>query len=140
LAMSRFLRMVLTWVLAVALPLQGYAVHAMAACGPAHHQGQEAALQMPHSHEDAAEAHEHGGHDHAQLSQSSHGEIAKSVKSGHAHKCSACASCCHLTAMVSTVIHFDVIRSHPVVVATTPVAHDRILVGGLDRPPRSLHA
>lgn len=141
--MSKILRMVLTWILAVALPLQGYAVHAMTACGPAHHQGQAVAQDSAHHHDDVAADHDHHGHDHASPAQGSHGshdEVAKSGKAGHADKCSACASCCHLTAMVSTVVHFDVVPSRPVGVATTPTAHDRVLLGRLDRPPRSLHA
>ncbi|MBL8277977.1 hypothetical protein [Roseateles saccharophilus] len=139
--MSKLLRIVLTWVLAVALPLQGYAVHAMTACGPAHNQGKAAAAQSSAQHLDKAAA-DHGrhGHDHVSSTDGAHAEVAKSGTAGHADKCSACASCCHLTAMASTAVHFDVIPSRPVGVATTPTAHDRVLLGRLDRPPRSLHA
>lgn len=138
--MSKLWRTVLTWILAVALPLQGYAVHAMAACGPAHQQGQSLAQVAGHHHDGAAADHEHHDHDHASSGHGSHDDGAKPAKAGHADKCSACASCCHLTAIVSTVVHFDVIPSHPVGVATTPTAHDRVMLGGLDRPPRALHA
>ncbi|RTL46307.1 MAG: hypothetical protein EKK53_04595 [Burkholderiales bacterium] len=138
--MSRFLRMVMTWVLAVALPLQGYAVHAMTACGSAHHHAHQPAQGVSHPHADETGSHEHADHGDAEGSHAVHDHEAKSSKAAHADKCSACASCCHLTAMVSTDIHFDVIPSRPVTVATTPVVHDRVLLGGLDRPPRSLRA
>lgn len=132
--------MVLTWMLAVALPLQGYAVHAMTACGPSHHPGQGAAHEAPRHHDEVAQADAHGGHAHADAVAGAPDEVAQPGKAGHADKCSACASCCHLAAMASTVIRVGVVPQHPVAIATTPIAHDRVMLGGLDRPPRSLRA
>jgi len=58
------------------------------------------------------------------------------VKTAGAGKCSACSSCCSAAAITNSVITIEVIPQHGPVVATTPTAHDRVLIGGLERPPR----
>lgn len=143
--MSKFLRIALAWLLAVALPIQGYAAQAMMLCGPAHHQ--------------SAATHEHGTRDHGNASMhEDHHSMAmqdeaapptadgaqdhqgKTFKSGHAGKCSACASCCSAAAIATAVVSVDVIPQHAPVVATIPVGHAHDSLGGLDRPPRNLLA
>lgn len=133
--MSKVLRMVLTWMLAVALPLQGYAVHAMS-CGPAHHHPAAAVAEVQNHH--------HGGdvveHHAAATDQAvaADGNAAPDGKSVHASKCSVCASCCSAAVIMTTAFNFDPVPVMPVIVATIPVAHDGILSGGLERPPRLL--
>lgn len=118
-AMSKFWRIAFAWLLALALPIQGYAAQTLLLCGPAHHQTAVAGDQR--SHDDATQGHQDG---------------AKPSKAGHAGKCSVCSSCCNAAAMASAVITIVVIPQVTPVVATIPAADDRLLLGGLDRPPR----
>lgn len=150
--MSRILRVVLTWMLAVALPLQGYAVHAMAACGPAHHRSAvevaavvavvdmvqtadmvETTDMQSHHHDGAA-----GGHHATAMDQTDTSDdgVVSDGKAPHASKCSVCASCCSAAAIMTTAFTLDLVPVMPVTVGTVPAAHDRILSGGLERPPR----
>lgn len=137
----RLLRVVLAWLLAVALPLQGYAVHAMSACGPAHTSMIGARAAAPsHHHDGAAQGLEAEEHDHAAMVH--HGATAAPDAQtedphGTAGKCAACASCCHAVAITTSVLQTDVVRLVPVYVATVPTAHARVLTGGLERPPRA---
>lgn len=133
--MSKVLRMVLTWMLAVALPLQGYAVHAMAACGPAHHRP---AVEVSSHHHDGAAGEQHASAvDQADAVDDIE---ASDAQSAQASKCSLCASCCGAAAITVASFSFDPVPVMPVTVATVPVAHDRIPPGGLERPPRLILA
>nr|WP_316639745.1 hypothetical protein [uncultured Roseateles sp.] len=116
--MSKIWRIAVAWLLALALPVQGYAAQTMLLCGPAHHQ------------QSAAAAHDHAAH--------GHGDAAKSQNK--AGKCSACASCCNAPALTGSLPTIELVAKAPQVAAILPVAHDRILIGGLDRPPRLSHA
>jgi len=141
--MSKFLRIALAWLLAVALPVQGYAAQAMLLCGPAHHQ--------------SAAVHDHASHDHAGASENltdsglPHGDAtgplnssldhhAKTVKSGHGGKCSACTSSCSTAAITTAVLAIEIIPQHLPVVSMIPTGNAVDTVGGLDRPPRSFIA
>jgi len=143
LTMSKFLQTVLAWLLAVALPIQGYAAPAMLICVPAHHQ--------------STTVHDHVAHDRdvgsANLAESvsPHGDAngstdtslvphAKAVKSAHAGKCSACASCCNAAAVTSSVLAVEVIPQHGPVVAMIPACNAVDAIGGLERPPRTVTA
>ena len=141
--MSKLLRIALTWMLVVALPIQGYAAQAMLTCAPAHHQSAVVDDQAHHDHDTASE-------DMA-VSMSSHGDImgspnasfdhhAKTFKAGHASKCSACSSCCSAAAITTSVLALKVIPQHAPVVATIPAGNAVEAIGGLDRPPRPLLA
>lgn len=76
--MSRRLRFLLLWLIALALPVQGFAAATMLHCAPVHH-----GAAMPAA--DAASPH----HDHA-----AHMKHAAAEKPTQASGCSACASCC----------------------------------------------
>lgn len=137
--MSKFWQIALSWLLAVALPVQGYAAQAMLMCGPAHHQ--------------RAAIHDHASHDHGDLAVDlavfvpSHSDVkgspdasldhhAKMAKSGQTTKCSACSSCCSAAAITASVHALEVIPQHVPAVATIPVGNAVDLIGGLERPPR----
>ena len=143
--MSKFLRIALAWLLAVALPIQGYAAQAMTLCGPAHHQRAVVQDRAANDHGDAA-MHEHhvsvAGHDDtgSAAPDGTQDRQAKTFKSGHAGKCSACASCCSAAALATAVLSVGVIPQHAPVVATIPAGHAHDSLGGLDRPPRQVHA
>ncbi|MBY0237619.1 MAG: hypothetical protein K2W93_21750 [Burkholderiaceae bacterium] len=137
--MSKFLRIALAWLLAVALPVQGYAAQAMLMCGPAHHQSDTAHDHTSHDHGDAAEDLVDAVPLYGYATASADPSLdhhAKSVKSSHASKCSACSSCCSAAAITNSVVAVAVIPQHVPVVATIPVGNAVETVGGLERPPR----
>ena len=111
------------WLLATALPLQGFAAATMLTCGPAHHR--MAASAAPHAH--AHEGHQHH-HDAGTLQQ-----LAK-------FKCSACAACCVAAALPSPTLTFDSPDLAEVHASVPPPAVAIFLTDGLERPPRPLLA
>lgn len=134
--MSTFWRIALAWLLALALPMQGYAAQTMLLCGPANHHG--------------SGPEHHGGHDHAGML-SEHASAQSTVMTPapvqevdqagaaaakHAGGCSVCASCCSAVAITAGVVSFAVARPDLPEVPTVQVARDRVMVGGLERPPR----
>ena len=142
--MSLFVRTLLIWLLVLAVPAQGAAAATMAFCGPNHHGGGSphagvGVVSAEHSHHGDARA----GHGHdagATANVVGTDGVSATVEASHAakHKCSACASCCSLGAILTTV---------PVVPATDPAVTvfttvvptvDAFAAGGPDRPPRSI--
>jgi len=151
--MSKLWRIALAWMLASALPMQGYAAHAMLNCGPAHagfSQAQSQVQSQLHSHaQDLHQTHDHAAHGHHEASSSpvdAHNEKAaaggdgaqiKPLKTTGAGKCSACSSCCSAAAITVSVLRVEVIPQQVPFVATIPAGQDRVLIGGLERPPRA---
>lgn len=133
--MNKFWRIALAWLLAVALPIQGYAAQTLMLCGPAHHQ-----RSVMDGH--AAHGHDHGAMAHADMAHAETHADASDVdktppaKSSHAGKCSACSSCCNAAALTTTVLSFAVAPPDLPQVPTIELAYDRVMVGGLERPPR----
>lgn len=136
--MTRVWQFVLTCLLGLALPVQGFG-YSMTGCGPAHHGPALSHAQEARHHEGSATGHES---DHAQGSSSADSSQHKHSHEGKAKtdKCSACASCCSATALPSVPV-----------VLTSPVLKDRFapfalngvaafLSEGLERPPRSILA
>lgn len=162
--MNRFLRILLAWCLAAALPFQGFAAHAMQACAP---QSQarvvaavEVVMQMAAPHHAADQGHggphdgyaahnAHGAHaDHGgQASAQSHEPPQDSAQDSSPHgshsahgqdgKCSVCASCCHAAAITAETLSVVVVTQVAVAVPTVPGSHQPVFTGGLDRPPRA---
>lgn len=130
LSMSKFWRIALAWLLAVALPIQGYAAQTMLLCGPASHQA------------GLVEGHAGPGHDHAAMAQGGdQGQHDAGQHAGpHTGKCSLCAACCNAVAILASAMSFAVAPPDLPEVPTLQAAHDRVIVGGLDRPPRSSRA
>lgn len=95
-------KIILLWLLAFAIPLQGFAAVVQAACAPAHQQHQMPAnaaipATMHHLH-DASDA---ATTDVAALSHAAHAtasEVPAKNHDGHPHQastsCSSCAACC----------------------------------------------
>lgn len=137
--MSKFWRIALAWLLAVALPIQGYAAQTMMLCGPASHQG-VIEDHAGHDHDHAAMAgHEAHAMADAGATASEAGD-AQPAPAHHAGKCSVCSSCCNVVALATAVVSLAVAPPDRPEVPTLQVAHDRVMVGGLDRPPRSSRA
>lgn len=137
--MNRFWRLALIWLLAVALPIQGYAAQTMLLCGPANHQ-QGAAIDAHAGHD-----HDHGSRVSDEASHpamamvgeaAQHADNASDGHAKHAGKCSVCSSCCSAVAITTHVVHVAVMPPDLPEVPTLQFAHDRVMVGGLERPPR----
>lgn len=156
--MRRLLRTVLTWLLVLALPAQGYAAQAMLFCGPAHHR---AMLSETVVHGAAVHDHaEHGGGpadthtpdgavqaatEAADAHAGSHGPVASGDNAGKAESpgagtCSACAACCSAAIITSPSQAFAPVRLTPDYGIAAIERHDSRAGGGLERPPRSLLA
>jgi hypothetical protein len=144
--MSSLIRALLIWLLVLAVPAQGAAAATMAFCGPNHHGGGAATQMQPapaagHAHQDgvAAQGHEH--HQTAALADEESvtpAVAAASAKVGDAskHKCSACASCCSVSAMLNTVLAVPApVFMHAVFSIVVPSV-DAFAADGPDRPPR----
>ena len=141
--MGLFIRTLLIWSLVLAVSAQGAAAATMAFCGPNHHGGGAAAqLQLAapaeHPHHDGAVASEH---EHpraeAQADPGSAG-LEASGKAGDAsqHKCSACASCCSVGAILSSVLAVPAPVFTPTVFSAVVPRVDTFAADGPDRPPR----
>lgn len=142
---STFWRLLLALLLAVALPMQGYAAHGLRLCGPEHPQA------VP-----PASPHEHGGrglhHDDGALAgdTSDAGDTAASASGDEHHagahephkagKCSACSACCNVLAPPQSLPLLELPEQRPLAIATEPGVRDGLKLGGLDRPPQSLLA
>ncbi len=149
------IRALLIWLLVLAVPAQGAAAATMVSCGPNHHGGVPAAhtqqvTTAAHAHHgtDAQVAHEH--HDTSALAGQVEQETASSTspesskaaataaRGGHSdkQKCSACASCCSVGAILNTVRTIPAPAATPTVFSAVVPTVEAFAVGGPDRPPR----
>jgi hypothetical protein len=149
-ALSSCWRILLTAVLLLALPVQGYAVASMLACGaggthPAH------AGQAGHAqHADSADHADHGHHAHH--TQADHQANPHDPHSRHAPAqagenssqpaddtggCSACAACFVGAALPAADGHFVAHAEPEGYLGSTTASAVTIHANGLERPPRS---
>jgi len=137
-------RLVLTWLLVLAMPVQGIAAVGMQHCAPRHERidPPATAVQALHQH---AHAHAPAKAGHAAGNEMRAPEIAHSVTAGHAIsavdlKCSACAACCPVLGLPSRALDLpglpDGSSLAPLAMALAP----SFVPGGLDRPPRNVLA
>ena len=144
--MSKVARLVVMWLLAVALPLQGLSAMTMTVCGFDHHgralitspmamflDGAPTPATHVHVHLAAANTHEHAG---AAQTRSDKPNLSKGV----AHKCSACGSCCLGAAVSSEAPSFHTAKliDHFASLVTRTLA--AYVTEGLERPPRTFLA
>lgn len=146
--MGLLVRTLLTWLLVLAIPAQGAAAATMAFCGPnhrgvdsasTHSEGSSNASEHSH-HGDAAPAHEVDADAGADAAVADDASVL--TKAGHAakQKCSACASCCSLGAILTTVPVIPATDSAPTVFATVVPTFDAFAADGPERPPRNVLA
>ena len=158
------LRVVLVWLMVVALPVQGFSVAAMLHCGPA--QGPvslaaeaaravetgAAAGQAPHHQANAtgaaaapAHAHAHAG-PHADAAAA---DVPADAHSPHVaagdpttgdHQCSVCAACCLALALPAAVVKLQPMRVDATFSRPALPALPSFVPAGLDRPPRPILA
>jgi len=141
--MSRFLKIAILWLLAFALPMQGFASSAMLDCGTGHqpasrHDMHQAQGQQPHHHDQLA-ASQHHAADASQAS-SSDSPAGDSHHHDGAGKCSACASCC-LGSAISALPALDPVAPLPAGLETGAQPDQQFTAyfpEGLERPPHSL--
>lgn len=115
-------RLLLTFMLLLALPLQGFAAAAMISCAPSHH-GLPTTATM---HDDAAAHAHHDDGDHDPAASPAHGK----------HACSACAACCIGGALMPSALRLpDDFSTHlrPLPARVTPPA---FITEGTERSPR----
>ena len=144
--MLRILRITLMWLLALAVPVQGFAAASMVGCGAGH----QAGGMQSHSHglglgqheANAPQSHDHHGHAHGEAHVAVHADMHMAGIDGAAHagvskaSCSACASCCTAAALPATPMVFEVTDAPSVFVALAPQPVVSFVSGGLERPPR----
>ena len=148
--MELLIRTLLVWLLVLAVPAQGMAATTMALCGPNHHGGTAAStvLQPANAaHSEALgstrDAHDHHGMqamaDEARPSNAdrgAHQPVAHTSK----QKCSACASCCSIGAILHAVVSVPAPVLTPTLFSVVVPSVGAFAVDGPDRPPRSFLA
>lgn len=144
--MRAWLRVLIVWFIAVALPIQGIAGVSMAHCGASHERMAATMGDVQHH----AAAHDVGPAHHHDADTSQVGELPGSgaADSAQAHtgkradlsifKCSACAACCAGSALPSASPRLPQPTAAAVVFADAEVSVDAFASDGPDRPPRSL--
>jgi hypothetical protein len=137
--MSRLIRCLLVWLLALALPLQGVAAASMRHCAPAgdavHGQAAQAGghglSSAPHAHQA-----DHGAaHGHAAAAAADQAEDAPATALPEA-KCSACAACCAALGLPAVGVKLPSPPGADDVARPAPAGVDSFVANGLDRPPR----
>lgn len=142
--MRFWLRLLIVWFIAIALPVQGIAGVTMVHCGSSHGRMGAAmeATQHRHAAHDAVAAHHHDadetdlatrGHDTAQA-KSQPGKLSDLAQ----YKCSSCASCCAGSALPSAMPRMPEPTVAPAVFVEEMVTVDAFASDGPDRPPRTL--
>jgi len=148
--MGLLIRTLFIWLLVLAVPVQGAAAATMAFCSPSHHGG-AAAEQMQsvgpadHAHHIASAASEHAHHQVAASFDEVSAAPADSTppsafSQASKHKCSACASCCSLGAILNAVLAVPTPAFSPTVFSTVVPSVDAFAADGPDRPPRHVLA
>lgn len=124
------LRIVLVCLLALALPLQGFAAATMLFCVGGHHHG--AAVQGAGSAVASDHVHLHA----SSVNPQSHDKSVAKLDG----KCSACSACCTSVALPTTVVDFLPVKVGSPLVAIVASASVGFVTDGQDRPPRSFLA
>jgi hypothetical protein len=166
--MGLLFRTLLIWLLVLTVPAQGVAAATMAFCGPDHHGGEAAAVRLiagssadlvaaqgqGHVHAQAADGAtaRHAHHDHHAMGSSAGGDgdgadgqapaLADHGAShdSSAHKCSACASCCSVGAILNSVLDVPAPALVPTVFSAVVPVVVAFAADGPDRPPRRVLA
>lgn len=132
--MNRLLRITLTWLLALALPVQGYAAQANLLRSVTH----QATMSVQQT---GMTPHQHQSHAHMQHAATAAQQDAEccdehDAKAAAHGKCGSCASSCGVVAIATPKLSISVNAYVAALVATVALAHDRLYTGGIDRPPR----
>jgi hypothetical protein len=139
------LRIALMWLLAFAVPAQGFAAASMFNCGPGHH-----GTHAGHDHGHAAGKASEPRHHDSVVALRAHGDdgasaaaaktVAVQAKTLQNASCSACASCCTAAALPTAVVSVDDTPDHEFIAPLAPPSVAAFLTDGPERPPRPLLA
>lgn len=137
--MRSLMRLMLLCLMAVALPVQGFAATGALHCGAMHERMQ---VDTAHHHDDGAAQSHDGQHlgNPAPAAASDGGHDDGAARVGGVFKCSACAACCvglGLPAGALPLPQGPAESPAPGLVADAPTA---FLTSGPERPPRRLLA
>lgn len=143
--MQVWLRLLIVWFVAIALPVQGMAGVTMAHCASSHERMGAAAQVTAHEHadHDAGVAHHHDSDasrvtDAADQAKAAQDPLKSDKMSNLAqYKCSSCASCCAGSALPSAMPRIPQVAAAPAVFAEEMVSVDAFASDGPDRPPRT---
>lgn len=131
-------RVLLIWLLAIALPAQGVIAATMVFCGPNHHDGASAAAV---AHEaDAAHSHDEAADGQAKSTAADETAAPDKFSPSGMQKCSVCASCCSAAAIYDTVPKVPVVEPVDAHFAALAPDVEPFAADGPDRPPRHLLA
>jgi hypothetical protein len=131
--MRSLMRFVLLCLMAVALPVQGFAATGALHCGAMHQRMQAA---NAHHHDDGADHHHaHAGASQAKASPDA-GPDDGAARVGGAFKCSACAACCVGLGLPAGTPNVPQGPSEQFAPPRAMPSDAAFLTGGLDRPPR----
>ncbi|MDP3759718.1 MAG: hypothetical protein Q8R01_04275 [Ramlibacter sp.] len=132
--MRRF-RLLLAWLVMVAIPLQGLAAASALMCGPGVHGGGVQTATVQHDHEDGQQA--QAEHSHATQAEQKTGDDADQTAAPVPHKCGVCAFCCHSVA-IAEMPRLVAVPSAPQTALLEPfvLMHSRP-AQVLDKPPRA---
>lgn len=142
--MRIWLRLLIVWCVAIALPVQGMAGVTMAQCGPSHARmgAALASASHAHAHGDDGMTHVHGVAA-STVSHAADGSLpAHDATPSDAapdlaqYKCSSCASCCAGFALPSAAPRVPQPTAAPAVFVDAEVAVDPFASDGPRRPPR----
>lgn len=134
--MKRWIKIVVVWLIAIAIPIQGMASVAMMNCAQTPHPYQNAPKvhqhDMQHNHDNA---HAHS-HDAAEVDdQASHGKT--NTKHACAH-CVKCTNCCSGFTFESTpTLLFQQLSVNEAKLNDQKLLFKGFIPSGLERPPRS---
>ena len=143
--MWRAIRIAVLWILAAAIPAQGFAAVTVHRCAASH---QRSAAQSAFVHADSV-AHAHASHHHAGATASDPHDGDGSVKAVKAKdsaqslskgSCSLCATCCTAAALPATIVAFDATAFVEPLSAAVVSSVAVFLTDGPERPPRFLLA
>jgi len=140
--MRRATRTFLAWILILAMPIHGFAAASMIVCGPNHARMAEAAEAASHDHGGGAQS--GAGHHHHAAAPSAHDPaddpeslFVKILKL----KCSACESCCAMSAVpVAALPSLSFVPSLGVTAPFFDSSNAAIVPDGLERPPSAVLA
>ena len=136
--------LLLLWLVMLALPLQGFAAAAMVHCGknPTHSVQTGPHLQSGDNHAAMAnmQAHHHVSDAMDQQADTTENLLAPSFQANAGfdinHSCSACAACCNLMAMASSVVADVMLKPAAVTFAHLPLPALGIAPRLFEKPPR----
>lgn len=129
----------LAWCLVVALPVQGYAAQALRLCDLPVHASSASADHAGMAHEQPTMADSPADHPpEAGTGAAAHQDDMQTHTPGkHSGTCSVGASCCSAPGLTSGVVTMAVVHPDLLDLPTVQLIRDRIMVGGLERPPRA---